>query len=87
MAGFKAEIREITGHAPETCPWRVFYDPLVAHVIGIMNLSSEGLGAAALGEDPPGILLDGLRVYIAARNATRAHDWDRDPRNPKNAKK
>lgn len=87
VLGLKSEIREITGHAPETCPWRVFYDPIVARVVGIATLAEEGLGAPALGDDPPAILLDGLRVYFTSRNATRAYDWDRDPHNPKNARR
>ena len=86
VLGAKAGIKEITGHEPPTCPWRSFYDPIVSRVIGIATLANDGLAMAELGTDPPAVVLDGLRTYLAARNATKAFDWQNDPNNPKNRK-
>jgi hypothetical protein len=74
MRALKAHIKELTGHEPPTCPWRVFYDPLVDEVIRVATLASNNLGMSALGADPIGIVEDALVVYFAARAATRAYD-------------
>lgn len=67
-------IRHLTGRAPPSCPWRAFYSPLVDAVVNISRLGRRNLGHLALEDDPPALILDGLNVYLAARDATEAHD-------------
>lgn len=71
MAG---AIEKLTGYRPPTCPWQAMYDPLVRPVIDAARLAGKNLGAWALDEDPPGILVDALGVYLRAREATKNHD-------------
>lgn len=71
-------IEEITGHRPHSCPWRCFAEPIVGEVIRISTLAKEGLGTAALGDDPDAVLLDALPIYIAAKESTKAHDMEQD---------
>lgn len=66
-------IEKIVGAEPPTCPWRAFYDPLVSEVVRVANFAEAGLAMAELGDDPYAVLLDGLHVYMRARNAGRAH--------------
>lgn len=72
----KGHIEALTGYRPDTCPWRVFYDPLVAEVIRVASLAEKGLGLAALGSSPLGIVIEALPVYFRSYNATRSHDLD-----------
>lgn len=72
MEAMAGHMEKLTGHRPETCPWRAMYDPLVADIHGIVAL--KDYGDAALGDDPPALHLDALRVYLRARGATEAHD-------------
>lgn len=69
-------IEQLTGHRPDSCPWRAFYDPFVAKVVHVAVLAEKGLGASELGDDPPAIILDALPLYFRAYNATKAHDMD-----------
>ncbi len=73
VAGALGHIEEVTGRRPPTCPWRAFYDPLVRRVIDIMLLSTVGGSMAELGDDPPAILLDALKVYVSSRQATERY--------------
>lgn len=73
MAG---HIEALTGHRPDSCPWRSVYDPLVAEVVRVAQLADKGLALAELGDDPPAILLDAMSVYYRAFNATRGHDME-----------
>jgi hypothetical protein len=72
MRGLKSHIETLTGSAPPTCPWRVFYDPLVGEVTRFVTTSREH--AAVLVGDDPGLMWDAVPTYIGARNATQAHD-------------
>lgn len=67
-------IERITGHRPVSCPWRAYYDPLVREVMSVSWAAEAGNLAAALGEDPPAVLVDALGVYRSALAATLAED-------------
>lgn len=71
-------IRQMTGYEPVECPWRAFFDPLVREVSEIAILASDGVGMAALGDQPPAPVVDALPVYMQAKAATRAHDIEQD---------
>ena len=73
-----SHMEEVTGYRPPTCPWRVFYDPLVVQAVRIASLAQEHLGDAYLGPDPPAVLLEAVYYYTRARNATRAHDMEQE---------
>jgi len=75
MAG---AMEEMTGHRPESCPWRSFYSPLVSECISIASLAEKSIGAAALGDDPPATLLDGVQLYMRARDVTLADEQRRE---------
>lgn len=84
VAGIKDHYKTLTGSEPPTCPWRVFYDPLVSAVVGAVTAAREQLAVSVLGGDPPAILIDGIRVYLAARNATQAHDHEQEKKRREN---
>jgi hypothetical protein len=73
IRGLKSHIKELTGYEPPTCPWRVFYDPLVSEVVDRANKSRE-IGAAAFDDHPAAIIYDAFSVYTHARNKTQAYD-------------
>ena len=50
------------------------YDPLVREVMALLPYEESGNLVAALGSDPPGILLDALGAYCHAAEATRSED-------------
>ena len=50
------------------------YDPLVREVMALLPYEESGNLVAALGADPPGILLDALGAYCNAAEATRSED-------------
>lgn len=81
VQGMAAHMEHVTGLRPVTCPWRVFWDPLVKEVLEIATLAEKGMGGSGLGNDPPGILLDGMHIYLRSLNATRHHDMERDRKN------
>ena len=67
-------IESLTGHRPRTCPWRVFYHPLVREVVQLATLAEKNLGGPAMGDDPPAVLLDALALYMRARDVTAMKD-------------
>lgn len=71
-------IEKLTGYRPPTCPWYAMTDPLVGPVIEAARLAEKGLGAWALDEDPPAVVLDAMSVYLTARESVRAHDEAED---------
>lgn len=73
-----AHVEKLTGSKPPTCPWRVFYDPLVSDVIDVVNAAELGISNAILGEDPPWILLEAVGVFQRAKNAVKAHDHEQE---------
>lgn len=73
-----AHIGEVTGSEPPTCPWRVFYDPLVRRVLDVCSLDDRHLAATALGPDPVAIELDAVGTYTRARNAAIAEEMERE---------
>jgi len=56
-----------------TCPWRSFYEPIVVEVMDVMTLCERGLGMAAMGADPPAILVDACAAFERSRAVTRGH--------------
>lgn len=70
MAG---HMEKLTGHRPPTCPWRAFSHPLVREVLKIAGLA-EKLGAGAIEDDTPAVVIDALHVYWSAVAAVRNHD-------------
>lgn len=76
MSRMADHMETLTGYRPETCPWRSMYDPLVADVQEAVTLKEYG--PISLGDDPPALVIDALRVYLRARNATKKHDDDRE---------
>lgn len=78
IAGLKAHIKELTGYAPESCPWRAMYDPLVDAVLRVANLADAHVAAIELGPHPAAIIVDGLRVYLNAKAATRGYYLEKD---------
>lgn len=67
-------IEHITGHAPSTCPWRAFSDPLVREVMEHEWASEAGNLGAVLGTDPPHQLVSALGVFERALKATQADE-------------
>lgn len=76
VEGANGAIESITGVRPAGCPWRAFYDPLVGEVMQIATLAERGIAMAALGNDPPAILIDALALYERCRSQTSAHWLD-----------
>lgn len=76
MRGHLTTIEKVTGHAPSTCPWRSFYEPIVREVVSVAWAIETGNLPAVIGTDPPYILTQALGVYERAHKATRA-DEDR----------
>jgi len=67
-------IERVTGHAPPTCPWRAYSDPFVAEVMSHTWAVEHGNLGVTLGEDPPAVLVDGIRAYRMALLSTQAED-------------
>lgn len=67
-------IERVTGRRPPTCPWRAMYDPLVQEVLAVMPFDENGNLAAALGPNPPALLVDAIADYKLAVGATRAEE-------------
>lgn len=84
MRGYLTTIERVTGHAPTTCPWRAFYDPLVREVLDI-SWADDGNLAAVIGMDPPYQLVQALGVYKRAVTMTRAEE-ERIQRDERKAK-
>lgn len=74
MRGYLSTIEKVTGHAPGTCPWRSFYEPIVREVIAVAWAIPDGNLAAIIGTDPPHILGQACGVYARALKATRADE-------------
>lgn len=74
VQAMSGHIEHLTGHRPARCPWRAFYNPIVAGVIEACVLAKENLGHVAVNDDTPAPIVDGLSVYLSAKSATRAHD-------------
>lgn len=69
-------IRQITGHEPPTCPWRVYYEPIVKAVVHLRTLAADGLAELELGPDPAAVILDAYATYLRAYNATYADEME-----------
>lgn len=67
-------VEHVTGHAPTTCPWRAFDDPLVREVMAVEWASEHGNLAAVIGSDPPFILTQALGIFERAMRATQADE-------------
>lgn len=85
-----SHIKHLTGHHPPSCPWRAYYSPLVGEVVRVAGLLAANAAPIALEDDPPAIVIDGLSVYLGAKNATEVHDgeirrkeWERERNAPK----
>lgn len=66
-------IEHVTGHRPATCPWRAFYDPLVARAIDLSVDADGGYAMASLGPDSPELVTEALRAFRVARSAGQRH--------------
>lgn len=63
-------MERITGFAPpKTCPWKAFYDPLVADVLSLFWAIEDG-NLAILGSDPDAAFVTALGVLKGAFRAT-----------------
>lgn len=67
-------IQRVTGHRPDTCPWRAWYHPLVHEVMRVTAFSERGNLAAVIDDDTPQILIDAVACFEAAVAATLADD-------------
>jgi hypothetical protein len=67
-------IKRLTGSAPESCPWRAMYSPLVIEVIDAMEHEEHGNLATANGADPPAVLMDAIGAYKRAMSVVRMED-------------
>lgn len=67
-------IERITGHQPDTCPWRAFYEPIVQEVLPLSGFARNGNLAAAWGDDPAHLLVDAYSAYDNAKERTLAED-------------
>lgn len=74
MRGYLTTIEKVTGHAPSTCPWRAFYEPIVREVIAVAWAVEDGNLPAVIGTDPPYQLAQALGVYERAKRATAADE-------------
>ena len=86
LRGHIKAIEHVTGHAPPTCPWRSFSEPIVAEVLSIAWAVPEGNLEAVTGPDSDHKLMQALGVYQRAKAATRA-DEDRLIRDEAEAKR
>jgi hypothetical protein len=67
-------MQKITGHHPNTCPWRVMYSPLVREVLAAMEHEESGNLAVALGAEPPAKLIEAMAEYKRSLRAVRNDD-------------
>ena len=74
MRGHLKVMRTITGHAPDTCPWRVMYAPLVREVIAAMEYEENGNLSVGIGQDPPALLVDAVAEYKRSLRTTLHED-------------
>ncbi len=74
MRGYLTTIEKVTGHAPATCPWRAFYEPIVREVVAVAWAVPDGNLEAAIGTDAPYVLVQAIGVYQRAKEATIADE-------------
>ncbi len=67
-------MKQITGHHPNTCPWRVMYSPLVREVLSAMEHEENGNLAVAIGAEPPAKLIEAIAEYKRSLRAVRNDD-------------
>jgi len=70
----KDEIEHITGYQPPTCPWRALEIPLVRDVINAHAFMESGQLREFWGDDPPRLLVDGVRLHDTAIRLTDQAD-------------
>lgn len=74
LRGHIVAIERVTGHAPPTCPWRAFSEPIVAEVLDVAWAVPEGNLEAVVGADSDHLLMQAMGVYQRAKLATRAEE-------------
>jgi hypothetical protein len=77
----------VAGARPESCPWRAYYDPVVAAVLDALRSCATGDGyspAMLLPLDPPHAVWEGVHEYLSARAKIDAHDRRLEEQNRKN---
>lgn len=74
LRGYIKTIEHVTGHAPPTCPWRAFSEPIVAEVLSYAWAVPEGNLEAATGPDSDHKLMQAMGVYQRAKNAAAAEE-------------
>ena len=79
----REHVKEMTGHAPVTCPWRAMYDPLVRDVMQLARAHHHDLAALKLGDDAPGIWVEGLIEFLSARESVKAQDLEAENKRKK----
>jgi len=73
VRGVYQAIQEATGHAPDGCPWRAFFTPVVRDTLHYYPWFESGQLEFALGADPPHRLVEALRTYHIALQYARQH--------------
>ena len=68
------EIERITGYKPNSCPWDAVNDEVVREVLKYRSFYDPPNLAAAWGDDPLDILVEGMGVYSRAVNAVFSED-------------
>jgi len=74
LRGHIKTIEHVTGHAPPTCPWRSFSEPIVAEVLSVSWAVPDGNLEAVVGPDSDHKLMQAMGVYQRAKAATRAEE-------------
>lgn len=69
-----AGIEEAASKRPEGCPWQSFRDPFVGEVLDAYRHWKQRQLALVWGDDPPAVLMHGIKTYDAFLNAVQAHD-------------
>lgn len=70
-AGALAAVESVTGHRPETCPWRAYSDPEVVQVLRAHGLYEDHQFFQA-SPDPPAWLAEAVYFYRAMLDRVRS---------------
>lgn len=71
VAGLEA-VRRVCGSTPPECPWHAWSDPEVAAVVSAWTWYDKGQLAMLLGTDPPQWMVEAVREFGRALDASRA---------------
>lgn len=76
--GALSVVRDVCGAEPPECPWHAWSDPEVAAVVSAWHWYEKGQLSTLLGDDPPAWIVDGVRVFASALDASRADVLDQE---------